>query len=347
MRRSLPYRFAGNRRDWQVTLVALWLLLGMLLGAGNATADNHIQGPAFSDHHHRENMPKAWQDKSIRYDKLSADIDLAITLDQHLYPALLPLIKQYATQHRLKVAVEEGTCGISAGALLDKKVDVAGFCCPAGETDRLPGLRYHTLGIASLALLVHPQNPVSDVTLEQAQGLYMGKIGNWRMLDAGFDQPVLAVARLHCKNRPGHWRLLLDNADFFSPVVREVSTIPDMLQVTAERNNTLGYETLWMARLNAEGKVKALKINGASPADDDALLAGRYPLYRTYNITTWSEPKLRKPHAQELVTYLYEHFDEVEKKYGLISSQRLRQAGWQFAGDELIAAPHKPGSKER
>lgn len=316
-----------------------WLLLGaMLLVIGNARADSHMRGPEFTGHAYVESMPQAWQQRPIQYAKLPPGTDLAISLDQHLYPALLPLIKGYAQSHKLQIAVEEGTCGISAGALLEKEVDIAGFCCPAGETDRLPGLTYHTLGIASLALLVHPENPVSNVTLRQAQAIYMGEIGNWGVFDSSFNYPIETVARLHCKNRPGHWRLILDNEDLFSPTLREVSTIPDMLNVASSHRAALGYETLYMAQQDGAGRVKTLAIDGVKPEDSEALLAGRYPFYRNYNITTWSDPQLRKPHAAELLAYIYAHFEEVDPVYGLIPASRLRQAGWQFEGDELVAS---------
>ena len=326
-----------------ITHSLLWMLLGaMLLAWSNVNADSHRRGPEFTDHTHQEAMSALWQQRSIHYAKLPPGTDLAISLDQHLYPALLPLIKQYAQTHKLKVAVEEGTCGISAGALLEKEVDVAGFCCPAGETDRLPGLTYHTLGIASLALLVHPDNPVSNLSLKQAQEMFMGKIGNWKSIDPGFNANIQTIARLHCKNRPGHWRLILENEDMFSPTTREVSTIPDMLSLASTQRASLGYETLYMAaRYAGKGGVKTLSIDGASPEDNSALLAGNYPFYRTYNITTWSDPKLRKAHAEQLLAYIYEHFDEVDPVYGLLPSEQLRQAGWKFEGNELIASPRQ------
>jgi ABC-type phosphate transport system substrate-binding protein len=322
-------------------VLSVWLVMALMMVAwGGASADTHMRGPEFTDHRHLEEMPAGWKQQPIRYAKLPPGTDLAISLDQHLYPALLPLIRQYAQAHQLKVAVEEGTCGISAGALLEKEVDMAGFCCPAGETDRLPGLTYHTLGIASLALLVHPDNPVSNVTLQQAQHMYMGKIGNWKSIDPSFTENIQTIARLHCKNRPGHWRLILENEDMFSPTTREVSTIPDMLSLASSQRASLGYETLYMAGRHAgkEG-IKPLSIDGASPEDNSAVIAGDYPFYRTYNITTWGDTRLRKVHAEQLLAYIYEHFDEVDPVYGLIPSKQLRQAGWNFEGNELVASP--------
>lgn len=333
----------GDKQRWDAANFAFILLFVVLLFiGGEVLAISVEQGAAFSDHTRTEAMSNQWVGQPINYEKMPANIDLAITLDQHLYPALQPLIKQYALKHELRIAVEEGTCGISAGALLDKKVDVAGFCCPAGETDRLPGLRYHTLGIAALALIVHPDNPLTNITRDQAQDIYRGKIGNWGELVPDFKKTISTIARLHCKNRPGHWRLILDNEDMFSPAVREVSTINDMVSITSAQNSSFGYETLWMANLYSNGGgVKALSINGAKPDNDEALIAANYPFYRTYNISTWSDPNLRKAHAEQIVAYIYEHFGEIDPKYGLIASSRLRDAGWIFVGDELISPPSK------
>ena len=329
------------------TLLTLALLLP-LFSFNLAFAATIESGPAFSDHSHMETMPDQWTKQPLKYENMPTDLDLAITLDQHLYPALLPLIKQFGRKHNLRIAVEEGTCGISAGALLDKKVDIGGFCCPAGETDRLPGLTYHTLGIAALALIVHPDNPVIGLTLEQARDIYRGRIGNWGDLNKDFSQPIQTIARLHCKTRPGHWRLILDNEDLFSPSVREVSTIGDMINLARSQKSSLGYETLWMANLHAgKSGVKALAVNGITPDNERALISTQYPFYRTYNISTWSADHLRKPYADQFVNYIYDHFNDVEAKYGLISSERLRKAGWKFSGNELIDTPNQKDNSRR
>ncbi|NOR51273.1 MAG: hypothetical protein GQ470_01515 [Gammaproteobacteria bacterium] len=323
-------------------LLVPWLLLS----TDQAIAEHAGPGAAFSDPSHTETLPESWIQQPIKYQDVPANSDLVVTLDQHLYPALLPLIKDFARQRQLRIAVQEGTCGISAGALLDKKVDIGGFCCPAGDTDRLPGLQFHTLGIAALALITHPNNPIDNLTLEMARLAFGGGIADWRQTTADDTEtlpeigPVQPVARLHCKNRPGHWRLILADEDHFSPVTQEVSTIPDMIQRVAGQPGTIGFETLWMTRLHSEHPVKALHVDGNSPEDIQPLLDGRYPFYRSYNITTWESEKTRKPLANELVRYFQSHFESIDPKYGFVSSDKLRKAGWHFKGDELVAAPY-------
>ena len=84
-----------------------------------------------------------------------------------------------------------GPCGISRGLLFRKTVDIGGFCCPPGRTDRLPGLRFHTLAIAAIALFVHPDNTIEDLTLSQARDLYRGEITDWsRLVDYDAKQPA-------------------------------------------------------------------------------------------------------------------------------------------------------------
>lgn len=319
-------------------LFALWLFLVV----GQVVADHSSTGPEFSDPTHRETLPKSWIKQPIQYREVPANSDLVITLDQHLYPALLPLIQDFSRQRGVQIAVKEGTCGVSAGALLDKKVDIGGYCCPPGETDRLPGLRFHTLGIAALALIVNPANPRLTISTEEARQIFSGKIAFWgeaangngeSLPEIGTIQPVI---RLHCKNRPGHWRLILSDEDHFSPLAQEVSTIPDMIKQVADQSKNIGFETLWMTRLHSSHPVKILHINGYKPSDTQAVLDGNYPFFRTYNITTWDSDETRKLLAGELVLYIQSHFESIHSKYGFISSGRLRKAGWIFREDELV-----------
>jgi len=330
-------------------LISQWVLLPwlVLVAIPTALADEQesLGGPAFTAPSELVYVGEKWKERGIVYEALAANADLAVTLDQHLYPALLPMIQAWAMEKGLKIAVQEGTCGISAGMLRKKAVDIGGFCCPPGLVDRLPGLKYHTLGIGALALLVHKDNPVEGIDLETARAIFRGKHSQWRALGedlpSGFGQnPIRPFTRLHCKTRPGHWRLLLDNEDLFSPRLTDVSTIPDMLSSVERSRMGIGYEMLWMVRkYSSEGKLKLLQLNNHSPTDDAALISGDYPLYRTYSISSWEHRPAHNPIADELVDYLIENFGRVDPKYGLVSVRELRAAGWKFQGNELVGAP--------
>ena len=64
-------------------------------------------------------------------------------------------------------AVQEGTCdiGLSSRALKDE--------------EKAAGLKETVLAYDGIAIIVYPDNPVSDLTLEQIAKLYTGEITNW------------------------------------------------------------------------------------------------------------------------------------------------------------------------
>lgn len=322
-------------------LVFLLLFSSSCLAHGKAA----LRGPAFSDPAKIYRLNDAWQKKPIIHDDWAQDADLAISLDQHLYPALLPLIKRFAKEKKLIIKVQEGTCGISAGKILEKSADIGGFCCPPGEDDRLPGLTYHTLGIAALGIIVNAQNPVDNLTMKQLRDIFQGRINCWKLLPGQTETSIDSCRirpfiRLHCKSRPGHWRLLLDNEDLFSPRLQEVGTIRDMVSNVAGQLHGIGYEVLWHINKHEQhDMVKSIKINGADPANPANLTSLAYPLYRTFNITTWENAPDKKTVAHQLVTYIQDHMDEIDKSFNLIPAIMLRKAGWQFKDDELIGEP--------
>ena len=118
-----------------------------------------------------------------------------------------------------------------------------------------------------------------------------------------------------------------------------------MVRTVANTPGAVGYETLWhIDRQTAEHdlSVKPLFIDGTSPRDDEALAAGGYPLYRTFNITTWGPGPAHDPLADELAAYLISRAPDIADEFAIVPAQRLRANGWRFDGDELVGEPRRP-----
>ena len=79
-------------------------------------------------------------------------------------------------------AVQEGTCdiGLSSRALKDE--------------EKAAGLQETVLAYDGIAIIVHPDNPVSDLTLDQIAKLYTGEITNWKDV-GGNDAAVVLIGR--------------------------------------------------------------------------------------------------------------------------------------------------------
>lgn len=323
---------------------SLYFVLSFFLAAVNAGHDSteNFSGPSFTDSSVKVVMTEEWLNKPIHYDPANKDADIVITLDGQMFLAWEPLIQKFGKDNNLKIVINRGTCGFSAGGLLSKSIDIGAFCCPPGETDRLPDLDYHTVGIAALALLVHPDNPVDNISFEQARQIFRGDIYKWSDVDGSkkYNHLIKPVARLHCKIRPGHWRLLLDNKDMFTPDLFEVGAMPDMINQVMVSPGAIGHEVLWMARYYSNGgKYKFLKVNGYSPDNASHVVSTRYPLYRVYSFTTWKGKNTENHNARKLVDYIMRNAGHLDSKYHLIPYSDLRKAGWKFRDSELTGGP--------
>jgi phosphate transport system substrate-binding protein len=327
-----------------------WFYIGILLllqfvVPTQLFAGDHNLVVKFTDPEKGVVKSEAWRNTPIRYDSWAKSADLAVALDQHLYPTFLPMIKTFAKEHSLDIALREGTCGTSEGLLNKKQIDIAGFCCPPSLTDRLPGLEFHTIGIASLAILVNQSNPVKNLTTEQVRDMFRGKITNWNQIDPApgekhFNMPIRPIGRLHCKTRPGHWRSILDNEDLFSLSLIEVGQISNMISVVAEYQGAIGYEVLWnLTRFKSDGTPKVVSINNVSPYDNAAVAKGEYPFYRVDNITTWNSPNIASSNAVKLVNYISEKSQDSDGVFSLVPVGELRSNGWKFKKNELIGEP--------
>lgn len=305
-------------------------------------AAEELGGRPFSNPDFVVPMPKEWVERSVEA-KTPQPVDLALSIDQQLYPAILPLVQRFARENNIVIAMQEGTCGLALGAAADKSADIAGYCCPPGDLDRLPGLRYHTLGIGAVALITHPSNPLSRITLAEARAAFAGEVSNWSELPvSGISTgkgTVRAVGRLHCKARPTEWQLILANENMFGFDLIPVPAIGDMIGVVANTPGALGYETLWHIAQYPSHKVKVLALDGVDPHDSAALAAGRYPLFRVFSISSWADAPAHKPLADRLVRYLIANAANIDPVFGFVPVQTLREGGWKFKGDELVGKP--------
>ncbi len=320
-----------------IRCLVLWLLLAMSIASG-ALASGSLGGPAFSPSTETVDSDKDWDQKPFQHESDDAAADLVVIINQQFDDRLRPVIADFARQNNLHIKVHKGTCGLSAGALLAKTVEIASFCCPPGAIDRLPGLSFHTLGIYPVAILVHPDNPTTDLPWTTVQQIFSGKLQRWSEL--GWQNlPIQPVIRLHCKKRPGHWRLLLDNQDLFSAHAREVGAIDDMYALVAELPGAIGYEV-------DEGvhssKTRALRIDGMEANNLEHLRRGAYPFYRVMTLTLWAGDGENFSQSRKLLERLTTYVEANAARLGVVPASQLRAAGWDFSGGELIGQPTKP-----
>ncbi len=118
---------------------------------------------------------------------------------------VLPLSQKEAevymkTNKSASISVVGGGSGVGLAALIEGNTDIAMSSRPIKMDERLKlqdaGRSYKEVTIAfdALAVVVSPNNKVSQLTREQLEGIYTGKITNWKEV-GGDDLKIVVYAR--------------------------------------------------------------------------------------------------------------------------------------------------------
>lgn len=129
----------------------------------------------------------------------------------------------------------------------------------------------------ALAVIVHKDNPVEDITLDQIRGLYLGKIKNWKQL-GGHDAPIKLYARKSKNSGVGRALRKLVFANFDQEfVASEFVKSSGPLEKAVEKDiNAMGVTGISSAR---KRNVKSVKLEGKAPKYEN-IQNGSYLLYR-------------------------------------------------------------------
>ena len=203
----------------------------------------------------------------------------------------------------VSIAVTGGGSGTGIAALINGTVDIANASRPMKDSEieeaQANGIDpiEHTVAIDALAVIIHPDNPVSRLTIDQLAEMYAGRVTNWQDV-GGNDAPIVLLSRE--TNSGTHVYFLeevvrkgeSDNEDIFAP---QTLLMPSSVGITSElrRNpNAIGYDGLGYVD-PAHEKVLAIAPNAdsvyVSPSAETAA-AGDYPLSRPLFMYTAGEP---------------------------------------------------------
>lgn len=226
----------------------------------------------------------------------------------------------------ISIAVTGGGSGTGIAALINGTVDIANASRAMKESEfeqaRDNGIEAveHVVAIDALAIIVHPDNPVSELSIPQLSDIYTGKINNWQEV-GGNDAPIVLLSRE--TNSGTHVYFLEEvvrmgdneNKAIFAP---QTILMPSSVGITSElrRNpNSIGYDGLGYVDPEHE-KIVAVARDNESPfifPSVTTALNGEYPLARNLFMYTAGEPTdhiadyltwVLSPAGQEIVTQL-------------------------------------------
>lgn len=148
----------------------------------------------------------------------------------------------------------------------------------------------------ALVVVVHKDNPVEDITLEQIRQVYTGKIRNWKQL-GGNDAPIDLYVRKGKISGVGRTvrELIFHNyeQEFTATATVVKSSGPLEKAVSSTAVNGIGITGISSAK---KRDVKILKLEGKAPSYEN-IKSGNYLLYRPLYVVTHlrsTDPDLRR-----------------------------------------------------
>jgi phosphate transport system substrate-binding protein len=138
-------------------------------------------------------------------------------------------------------------------------------------------------GIA-LTKNVHPSNPVTNLTVDQLQGTYSGKIRSWNEVGGSAD-PIVVISRDAESGTFEVWhKLVLKGGEQRSDAVIQASN-GAVIQAVASKKNAIGFAGIgYMSPV-----VKGLKVNGIAASEETAR-DGTFPVARQLFMFTRGAP---------------------------------------------------------
>ncbi len=130
-----------------------------------------------------------------------------------------------------------------------------------------------------LSVYVHESNPVKELTVEQVELIFTGKIKNWKEV-GGADARIVLYSR---ENSSGTYEFFKDNVLQGKDFAASAQTMPGtaaVLEAVARDKNAIGYGG---AAYGKGAKHLAIKKDDSSPAiepNEETVVAGTYPIWR-------------------------------------------------------------------
>lgn len=180
-------------------------------------------------------------------------------------------------------AVGEGRCdiGLSSRALKDD--------------EKASGLVETVVALDGIAIVVNPENPVSDLDIDTIAKIYTGEISNWKDV-GGNDAEIVLIGREAGSGTRDGFESITDTKDACQ-YRQELTSTGDVINTVSQNPDAIGY-----ASLSAVGdSVKALTVGGVE-ATEATVKDGSYVVQRPFVLVTKEGTKL-SPAAQAFFDY--------------------------------------------
>jgi phosphate transport system substrate-binding protein len=226
----------------------------------------------------------------------SASVVLAGNLVIKGSTTVLPIAQKVAEAYMqqnpdVKISISGGGSGNGIKALIDGSTDIADssrfikdkeveLAVEKGEYPVPFAVAYDCI-----VPVVHPSNPVMNLTMEQLKAVYQGEVKNWKEV-GGPDRPIVVISRDTSSGTYEVWhKKVLKEERVFPGALLQASN-GAVVQAVSKNKNAVGYIGLGYI----DESVKPLTVNKIK-GSEETTLNGTYPISRPLYMFTNGWPK--------------------------------------------------------
>lgn len=163
-----------------------------------------------------------------------------------------------------------------------------------------------------IAIVVHPSNPITGLTMSQVRDIFSGKTRNWKDV-GGADKPIAVVSREAGSGTRSSFEQIVGDLKLTGDALIQDSN-GTIRETVANDANAIGY----LSHGLLSPKIKAIDVDGAS-CTEAAIQAGSYKLVRPIFLLTKGAPS---PACQALIDFmLSSEGQKVIRASGLIGAK--------------------------
>ncbi len=197
------------------------------------------------------------------------------------------------------VSVDSGGSGAGIAALINGTVDIASASREMKDeekqqaADKGPEPVEFVVARDGIAVIVHPHNPINELTMEQLSKIFTGAVTNWSAV-GGKDQKISVLSRESSSGTYAFFREHVMGDQDYTTDAKLMPATSAIIEATAEDRGSIGYIGLGYV-VEAGNRVKALnvKADANSPAvapSEETVNSGDYRIARPLYLYTAGEP---------------------------------------------------------
>ena len=175
-----------------------------------------------------------------------------------------------ATHPTYDVEVQSMGTGAGMTATTEGVADI-GLASRLLNPDELANLAYATFAIDGIAIAVHPDNQVADLSFDQLQQIFLGQITNWSQV-GGVDQPIFVISREDGSGARSAFEDMLGVSHEVDYILIGIGS-NGVLSSVEQIPQSIAYATVGLVE---ERAVSAVSVNGVAFSMESAM-EGMYP----------------------------------------------------------------------